>query len=81
MIISRALSAIEPFVRMAVPLLGARGRIIALKGGVPAKGSGEALRIAAANGSLGTALSLRRHSYTISRSYVRTVDLLVLEPF
>jgi 16S rRNA (guanine527-N7)-methyltransferase len=78
-VISRALSAIEPFVRMAVPLLGARGRIIALKGEVPAK-EVEALRIAAANGSLGAALSLRRHSYTIpDRTSERSI--FVLEPF
>jgi 16S rRNA (guanine527-N7)-methyltransferase len=63
-IVSRALSAIEPFVRMAVPLLSAQGRIIALKGGVPAD-EFAALRISAGNGSLGAALSLRRHFYTI----------------
>jgi 16S rRNA (guanine527-N7)-methyltransferase len=75
-IISRALSAIEPFVRMAVPLLGARGRIIALKGGVRAK-EVEALRIAAENGSLGTGLSLRRHSYTIpDRTSERSIFIL-----
>jgi 16S rRNA (guanine527-N7)-methyltransferase len=75
-IVSRALSAIEPFVRMAVPLLGEHGRIIALKGGVPAE-EVEALRIAAGNGSLGAALSLRRHSYTIpGRSSERSIFIL-----
>ncbi|MBI5582167.1 MAG: 16S rRNA (guanine(527)-N(7))-methyltransferase RsmG [Deltaproteobacteria bacterium] len=75
-IVSRALSAIEPYVRMAVPLLGADGRIIALKGGVPAE-EVEALRLAAGNGSLGAALSLRRHAYTIpDRTSERSIFIL-----
>jgi 16S rRNA G527 N7-methylase RsmG len=75
-IVSRALSAIEPFVRMAVPLLGAHGRIIALKGGVSAE-EVEVLRIAAGNGSLGAAFSLRRRSYTIpDRTSERSIFIL-----
>jgi 16S rRNA (guanine527-N7)-methyltransferase len=76
-IVSRALSAIEPFIRMAVPLLGAHGRIIALKGGVPAQ-EVEALRIAAESGRFGAAFALYRHSYTIpGRASERSI--LVLE--
>lgn len=64
-VVSRALGATEPFVRMALPLLADDGRILAMKGRM----AGEevvALERSARNGDFGTALSLQRHGYRVT---------------
>lgn len=63
-IVSRALGAVEPFVRMALPLLSENGRIIAMKGRTD-PGELRVLQHAAETGGYGAALRLSCRGYRI----------------
>lgn len=63
-IVSRALGGVEPFVRMAAPILAPAGRIVAMKGQMD-PGELRALQHAAETGGFGAALRLRCQGYRI----------------
>jgi 16S rRNA (guanine527-N7)-methyltransferase len=64
-IVSRAFSALDRFVRTALPLLKPHGRLVAFKGAISAAEL-EDLRAAAAGAALGAALSLECRRYAIA---------------
>lgn len=63
-IVSRALGPVEPFVRLALPLLAEQGRIIAMRGRTD-PGDIRALEHAAESGGYGVLLRLSRRGYGI----------------
>ncbi|MFO7706712.1 MAG: 16S rRNA (guanine(527)-N(7))-methyltransferase RsmG [Desulfobacterales bacterium] len=63
-IVSRALGAVEPFVRMALPLLAPGGRIVAMKGHLEAREIRD-FEHAAETGGYGEALRLRCRGYRV----------------
>jgi len=64
-IVSRAFSALAPFVRAALPLLKPNGRMVAFKGAV-SRAELEDLRDAAGGGAFGAVLSLEVQRYAIA---------------
>lgn len=63
-ITSRAFSEVAPFVRAAWPLLRPEGRVIALKGDIPAAEM-DGLQAVAASGELGEGIVLERVAYML----------------
>jgi 16S rRNA G527 N7-methylase RsmG len=63
-IVSRALGPVEAFVRMALPLLAAEGRIVAMRGRTD-PGDLRALAHAAESGGWGARLRFSRRGYRI----------------
>lgn len=64
-VVSRALSGTESFVRMALPLLADGGRILAMKGRMGVE-EVSALERSARSGEFGAALSVRRCGYRVT---------------
>lgn len=64
-IVSRAFSALDPFVRTALPLLKPNGRMVAFKGAI-SRAELQDLRDAAGGGTFGAVLSLEFQRYAIA---------------